>query len=424
MAMLKPRRRLAVVGLIAFLTLVDLFATQAIAPALAAHFAVTPAAMGLAINACTLGMALAALAVAVGSGRVDRRRGVAGALALLALPTAALAWAPGLAGFAALRVLQGLAMAVAFVLTLSHLAEHGDAGDTAAAFAAYVTGNVASNLFGRLLSASMAEMLGLAGTFQIFALLNLAGAALAWRALGPAPTRDAPDAAARAPDPARAGGRAALAAAWRDPVLRHSFGIGFLILFAFIGVFTFVNFVVVRPPVALPMMAVGALYFVFAPALVTTPLAGSLVQRLGSRRPFLAALAAAGAGLPLLLWPTLPAIVTGLALVGSGTFFAQAVATGFTGGAARARGHDAGVAGGLYLACYFFGGLVGSAVVGAVFGRLGWGAALGTVALALTLAAWLARSLEHPPPGSALLPSHDVRSPATPPDPHPPLRST
>ena len=35
----------------AFLTLVDLFATQAILPSLTRHYGVTPAAMGFAVNA-------------------------------------------------------------------------------------------------------------------------------------------------------------------------------------------------------------------------------------------------------------------------------------------------------------------------------------------------------------------------------------
>lgn len=48
-----------VIGLIAFLTVVDLFATQAILPSLAKHYGVTPAAMGFAVNASTLGMAVA-----------------------------------------------------------------------------------------------------------------------------------------------------------------------------------------------------------------------------------------------------------------------------------------------------------------------------------------------------------------------------
>ena len=68
--------RTLVIGLIAFLTLVDLFATQAILPSLVAHYQVTPAAMGFAVNASTFGMAIAALVMAFLGRRIDRRRGV------------------------------------------------------------------------------------------------------------------------------------------------------------------------------------------------------------------------------------------------------------------------------------------------------------------------------------------------------------
>src|SRR5438876_377096 len=64
-----------VIGLTAFLTVVDLFATQAILPSLAKAYQVSPAAIGFAVNASTIGMAVAGLAVAFFSHRVDRRRG-------------------------------------------------------------------------------------------------------------------------------------------------------------------------------------------------------------------------------------------------------------------------------------------------------------------------------------------------------------
>ena len=63
----------------------------------------------------------------------------------------------------------------------------------------------------------------------------------------------------------------------------------------------------------------------------------------------------------------LRAVLAGMVLVGVGTFFAQAAATGFVG---RAATENRGVASGTYLACYFVGGLVGSAVLGQVFDRL------------------------------------------------------
>ena len=79
-------------------------------------------------------------------------------------------------------------MAAAFTLTLAYLGERCSMADAAGALAAYVTGNVASNLFGRLLSAAVADHLGLAANFYVFALLNLSGAALVWFWIGRTPS--------------------------------------------------------------------------------------------------------------------------------------------------------------------------------------------------------------------------------------------
>ena len=87
---------------------------------------------------------------------------------------------PNLAVFTILRICQGLCMASAFTLTLAYLGEQCSAMDAGRAFAAYITGNVASNLVGRLVSAAVVDSLGLASNFVLFALLNLAGAALVY----------------------------------------------------------------------------------------------------------------------------------------------------------------------------------------------------------------------------------------------------
>src|SRR6266478_1927927 len=88
--------RTIVIGLTAFLTLVDLFATQAILPSLARAYGVTPAAMGFAVNASTFGMAVAGLGVAFFSHWTDRRLGILASLAILSVPTALLATMPDL----------------------------------------------------------------------------------------------------------------------------------------------------------------------------------------------------------------------------------------------------------------------------------------------------------------------------------------
>jgi len=371
--------RLLGIGLVAFLTLVDLFATQAILPVLTRHYQVTPAAMGLAVNACTLGMAVASFVAGLFSPHIDRRAGTAASLAVLAVLTFLLAKAPNLAAFATLRVLQGLCMASAFTLTLAHLSERCSATTAGSAFAAYITGNVVSNLLGRLLSAGLADAFGLTTNFYVFALLNVCGALLARSVIGrltPTPviaTIDSPLGAIRNH--------------WRNPRLRAAFGIGFCVLFAFIGAFTFVNFVLVRPPLSLGMMQIGLVYIVFLPAMITTPLAGRVVARVGGRVAIWGSLGTAELGLALMLSPRLSAVLAGMVLVGAGTFFAQAVATGFVG---QAASDDRGVASGLYLASYFAGGIVGTAVLGQLFDRFGWTACVAGIAVALAGAAGLA----------------------------------
>jgi predicted MFS family arabinose efflux permease len=269
-------------------------------------------------------------------------------------------------------------MASAFALTLAYLGEQCSSMDAGGAFAAYITGNVASNLIGRLVSAAVVDTLGLASNFYFFALLNLAGAVMVYftiqrvKPMHAMPTAQSPF--------------AATIGHWRNPALRSAFAIGFCILFAFIGTFTFVNFVLVRAPLSLGRMDLGLVYFVFAPSVVTTLFAGRAAARFGRRPAIWGALAVAALGLPLILSSHLPEVLTGMALVGVGTFFAQACATGFVG---QAASDNRGVASGTYLACYFLGGLIGSAVLGQLFDRFGWTACVAGVGASLAIAALL-----------------------------------
>ena len=89
----------------------------------------------------------------------------------------------------------------------------------------------------------------------------------------------------------------------------------------------------------------------------------------------------------------LPHVLAGMVLVGVGTFFAQASATGFVGQAAH---ENRGVASGTYLACYFFGGMVGSAVLGQLFDRFGWTACVAGVGASLAIAACVTTQLKLP----------------------------
>jgi predicted MFS family arabinose efflux permease len=178
----------------------------------------------------------------------------------------------------------------------------------------------------------------------------------------------------------------ALRTHFSNPSLRISFGIGFLILFAFIGAFSYVNFALVRAPFSLPMTGLGLVYLVFLLALLTTPFAGEAARRWGAGQTIMLALLTAGLGLGLTLSAYLPVVLGGLALVGAGTFFAQAAATGFVNRAAQS---DKASASGLYLAFYYLGGLAGAALLGLVFTQFGWEGCVIAATAALVIGAGL-----------------------------------
>ena len=380
--------RSLVIGLTAFLTVVDLFATQAILPSLARHYNVTPAAMGFAVNASTMGMAVAGLVVGFLSPHIDRRLGILLSLVLLAIPTTLLAVAPDLTVFTILRIMQGLCMASAFALTLAYLGEQCSSMDAGGAFAAYITGNVASNLIGRLVSAAVVDNFGLASNFYFFALLNLAGAVLVYftiQRVQPMHAMPATQSPVRGHDRplAQPGAPRRVCDRLLHPVRLHRH----LHLREFRA-----------GAAATVARADGSRLCLFrVPALrrhdAVCRQGGRTVRHaagdLGRARRW------PGIGLPLMLSSHLAGVLTGMVLVGVGTFFAQASATGFVGQAAQ---QNRGVASGTYLACYFLGGLVGTAVLGQLFDRLGWLACVAGVAASLVAAAWLTTRLALTPP--------------------------
>lgn len=382
-------RRGMIIALISFLTLIDLFGSQALLPQLVEAYDADPTAMGFAVNASTIGMAISGLVVAYFSHRINRKRGIWISLVLLSIPTAGLAIAPDVETFMVLRILQGMCMSAAFTLTLTFLSERCSITAASGAMAAYITGNVASNLFGRLIAVGFADGVGLAESFLAFAALNLLGAFLAGLFIGWSSPVE-PALGGERPKPLRAMMEHA-----RHGGLRHAFMIGFLLLFIFVGGFTYVNFELVSPRLGLPAAYLGLVYFIFLPSIFTTPVAGKVAGRFGARNTFWAAGFVTLIGIGMTLTNELVVVLVGLSLLGAGTFFAQAAATGYVGRTAK---HNHAAANGLYLTSYYVGGLVGAIVLGFVYQAQGWIGLAMALGVALIIAMLLALRLKETPP--------------------------
>ena len=343
-------RRLSSSALTAFLTVVDLFATQAILPSLARHYGVSPAAMGFAVNASTMGMAVSGLAVALFSRHIDRRHGILLSLLLLAIPTALLAVAPDLTVFTALRVDPGTVHVGGLHLDagLSRRAmqrqgqrqrlrrlHHGQCGQQPVRASDVRGHRRPSGPGGEFLCLRRCSILP-ARRWSI----SVCGARGRW--LRPARPPLGPCGLARA---------SAQRTAARQ--LRHR-------LLHPLHLHRHLHLCELRPGAPAHRLGPDAagLRLFRLPALDPDHASGR--ARGGALRHASHLLGRARAspalGLPLLLLPNLAGVAVGLALVGVGTFFAQAAATGFV---SRAAVGDRGSASGIYLACYFLGGLVG-----------------------------------------------------------------
>ena len=182
----------------------------------------------------------------------------------------------------------------------------------------------------------------------------------------------------------------------RNAPLRRGFAIGFLILFAFIGTFTYVNFVLAREPFAVSPMALGFVYFVFLPSIFTTPVAGRVASRFGTRPTFWAR---SGLREPACRCCSRPASWP----CSRGWCWSARAPSSRKPRRPASSGEPppptAASASGIYLACYFFGGLVGTAVLGQVFDRFGWAACVAGVGAVLLAAAWLAAGSKMAPAG-------------------------
>ena len=153
-----------------------------------------------------------------------------------------------------------------------------------------------------------ASSFGLEITFYVFAALNLAGAVLVFFTL----KRMAPMNGMMSKSPF-----AAWVAHFRNPPLRAAFGIGFLVLFVFLGTFTYVNFVLAREPIGVWRRCRSASSIsYFCRRCSRRRLAGRAAVSVSASRPtFWPSFAVAAAGLPLMLVPSLPFVLAGLVLV-------------------------------------------------------------------------------------------------------------
>jgi YNFM family putative membrane transporter len=340
-----------------FSTFALLYCVQPLMPLLGAQFALSPAQASWVLSVSTLSLALSLVASSVLSDRIGRKALMVSAVSAAAVLTVLCALAQDYLQLLVLRALLGAALGGMPAVAMAYLVEEIEAPALGLAMGMYIGGTALGGMAGRVLAALVSDRyswrLALAG-------MGAAGLYAAWefwRSLPPS-------------QHFRRGqsGWAALAGAMRghldDAGMPWLFGLGFLVMGAFVCLNNYISYRLLASPFSLGYSAVGALSVLYLIGMASAVQAGRLADRIGRRNVLWIVLLVMIAGLLLTLAQSLALVVAGMALFTFGFFGTHSVASSWVG--LRARGAQA-LASALYLFFYY----LGSSLVGSMAG-LGW----------------------------------------------------
>lgn len=375
----RPDQLLAVFlcGTLAFL---ELYCTQPLLPYLAKVFHASEVSASLTVSACTLGVAVSAALISLFAESISRKKLIVRAMFTQACVVALTATAPSLGWLAFWRFVQGLITPAIFTITIAYVTEEWPALRVPRVMSIYVAGTVFGGFAGRVSGGMLTEHFGWRSMFVVLAAAAAAGAVATQYLLPASRVRSATQQHSSIWSP--------ILRNLANPRLRATFGIGFCMLFALVGTFSYITFYLAGPPFGLTTAQLSWLFSVYLVGLVATLLAGTSLARIGLRLGMLGAVGLCLSGVALTLIPSLVAVGFGLSLASSGVFIGQTCANSFLREAAPSGSRVS--AAGMYVVCYYVGGTVGGVAPGLVWRSAGWPGATALIAALLTVAGLLA----------------------------------
>lgn len=351
-----------------------MYITQPLLPLLSSEFGVSAAVAGGSISAVVLVIALTSSAYGPLADALGYRTVMAGGCAALAVATLLCSYAPSFPALLALRALQGLLVPAVASVAVAYIGELRGTGDPGALVGAYIGATVLGGLSGRVGSGLIAQAAGWRAPFLVFAGITALAAAGLFAALAPGRGSTA---------------RVSLGDAYREmgahfgnPRLLGAFVVAATLFFGFIGLFTYLPYLLAAKPFSLSTGQIAWYYASYAAGVFAAPLAGRLSQRVSRRGLIAAGFVVAIAGTLLTLAHELPVIALGTVVLCFGMFVAQAIAPAYVNVTAKMA--KAG-ANSLYQAFYYTGAVLGSTVPGLALERFGWIGVVAACVASLTI---------------------------------------
>lgn len=368
-------------------TFAELYAIQAVLPALAGEWQLTESTASLAISVATGALALSVLPWAAVADRIGRARAMTISAVVAASAGMLVPLAPSFGVLLMLRGVSGLALGALPALAMAHLVAQAQAGRVSAIGGLYIAGTTIGGLTGRVLTGAVGGLAGWRWGLATTAALMIVATAVFVIML----PRDAVigRASTGGPVPRRPAGtgRGRIRLALFDRTLWVFYAQAFLLMGGFVTVYNLLAFRLLADPYRLPASVVSLLFLTYLVGTVGSSGVGRLVGRFGRK----AVLAAAGygmaVGVAITLVTPLWLLLAGLVVATFCFFVAHAIAATWAGERMPAARSQASA---LYSLAYYAGSSIVGFLGAVVFDMAGWAGAMTMVIVGAVGAATIA----------------------------------
>ena len=357
----------------AFSTFALLYCVQPLLPELARAFRISPTESSLALSIPTAGLGIGLLFGGSLAEVLGRKSVMCASLIASATLTILAAVAPGWPLFLVARALAGIALSGLPAVAMAYVSEEFHPGASGLAMGLYIGGTGIGGMTGRLIAGFLADAFswrralgGIGGIALCLSVLFLALLPRSRHFIAHEPS--VPELLTTAKGHLHDGG------------LIRLYVMGFVLMGSNVSLFNYIAFRLVDPPYRLTQSEVGLIYLVYVFGVASSPWAGHLAGRRGSRAVLWVLVVVMLAGVIITLADPLWLVIAGFSVISFGFFGAHTVASAWIG---RRAGTGKALAASLYLFFYYAGASILGTATGKAWSSEGWVGVAASIILVL-----------------------------------------
>lgn len=346
----------------AFSTFALLYCVQPLLPELSRVFVLSPTESSLALSVPTAGLGIGLIIGGSVSEVSGRKAIMCGSLIASALLTIGAAVAPSWPVFLVARALAGFSLSGLPAVAMAYVSEEFHPSASGLAMGLYIGGTGIGGMTGRLIAGFLTDELSWRWALGGIGAISLCLSVMFWLLL-PASRHFT------AHEPSLAELMATAKAHLCDAGLIRLYAMGFVLMGSNVSLFNYITFRLVDSPYRLSQTEVGLIYLVYVFGMASSPWAGHLAAKRGSRRVLWILAAIMLAGVIITLAQPLWIILAGFSVISFGFFGAHTIASAWIG--RRAETGKA-LAASLYLFFYYAGASILGTATGKAWSSEGW----------------------------------------------------